>query len=450
MSRLCLFSAQQGAARLSSRLTRKAAPVAALIAVWYSTAALANTGIQSVFVDEESRRIYIDGDEFLRKTLIPSVQLEGQSLEVDSIHTTDSHIEAALPNGLQLVPGNGYQLVVLRNCGRRTCGTASDADIATFSIFVSAAGGGTTGATGPAGPAGPAGPTGPMGPAGIGMGMPGPMGPSGAAGSNGAMGPMGPMGSIGPAGPQGDPGSTGDAGPTGPTGPAGTFAAAFRGIWNGEDSYNAGDVVTNAGSSWLCGADGCAGEPVADNANWSVVAQAGAIGETGPAGARGDAGSPGAAGAASTVPGPIGPPGPKGDAGTPGAKGDAGAPGAKGDTGPQGLPGSSGASVLTAMTVQSVLAESPAGASAGAQVGAGAVCPAGQIAIGGGGILGYTVPVGIPQPHGSAALTQSMPNANLSSWIAGATVVVNLGPTTKLWFRTYAVCAPGVAITSAE
>lgn len=58
----------------------------------------------------------------------------------------------------------------------------------------------------------------------------------------------GPQGPQGPPGPQGASGPQGIAGPTGPTGPAGLV---WRGPWNDDTRYGAGDAVSLLGSSFV-------------------------------------------------------------------------------------------------------------------------------------------------------------------------------------------------------
>jgi hypothetical protein len=75
-------------------------------------------------------------------------------------------------------------------------------------------------------------------------------------------------GSTGQIGPPG-------AGPTGATGPG----IAWRGDWSSLTSYAAQDAVQFGGSSWMAKAASLGETPTA-GANWDLVAQAGAKGDT--------------------------------------------------------------------------------------------------------------------------------------------------------------------------
>jgi hypothetical protein len=174
---------------------------------------------------------------------------------------------------------------------------------------------------GPAGAQGPAGAPGPAGPKGD-QGLAGPEGPNGEPGAQGPAGEdgaVGPEGTAGPAGPAGAPGSPGLQGPAGAKGDPGDAGLTWRGAWNAQLNYLAGDMVAYEGSSWVAipaSAGGTtAGYAPPDNLNeWNLVADkggAGADGPQGPAGPEGPAGPQGAAG----PPGPIGQTGPAGPAG---------------------------------------------------------------------------------------------------------------------------------------
>jgi hypothetical protein len=226
---------------------------------------------------------------------------------------------------------------------------------------------GPQGIQGIPGPKGDTGATGAQGPQGI-PGVNGTNGLDGATGAKGDPGPAGPAGPVGPTGPQGPAGANGGAtgpagpagaqGPAGPAGPAGTgfmFAGEFRAF----TTYEANDVVTYFGSSYVAAvANSGALTPDLDPANWSVMAAAGATGAagtTGPQGPKGDTGATGAQGPKGDtgdmgLQGPMGPQGYPGAQGIQGPKGDTGAIGAtglKGDTGPQGPQGDTGATGAT-------------------------------------------------------------------------------------------------------
>ena len=202
------------------------------------------------------------------------------------------------------------------------------------------------GATGQVGPAGPAGAQGPGGPAGP-IGQTGAQGPSGPMGATGAQGPIGPNGPAGPAGPQGPPGVNGSSGQgfdfrsafnnntsynaydvvtydgasfiaitasNGPNNPPPTQNPSawnpitsgfnFTGGWNQSQNYYPDDVVTYNGSTYeAVGAIPANGNTPDQNPNWSLLAQRGAAGQAGAQGSSGPAG-------------PQGPQGPQGPPGT--------------------------------------------------------------------------------------------------------------------------------------
>ncbi len=163
--------------------------------------------------------------------------------------------------------------------------------------------------TGPAGPQGPQGPQGPAGPA----GASGPQGPQGLQGAQGVAGPMGPQGLQGVAGTNGTNG----------------ISFNFRNAFDPTASYAVNDVVTYSGSTYIAiAASQGPNNPTPDQnpSAWSLMAQAGAIGQSGAQGPAGPAG-------------PAGPSGPQGPQGMPGQNG---APGAQGPAGPQGPQGAQG------------------------------------------------------------------------------------------------------------
>jgi len=111
----------------------------------------------------------------------------------------------------------------------------------------------------------------------------------GDTGSTGATGATGPQGVQGDAGPQGDPGATGatgaqgiqgDAGPTGATGAAGAdgdFINSYQGAWSA-GTYTLGEIVVNAGSSWICTAASTTEQPVGTPTDWDKIAAKGDAG----------------------------------------------------------------------------------------------------------------------------------------------------------------------------
>jgi hypothetical protein len=200
------------------------------------------------------------------------------------------------------------------------------------------------GATGPQGPAGPQGPKGDTGSPGL-SGLPGQQGPAGAKGDTGAAGANGSAGAPGAKGDKGDKGDQGDG-------------LTLVGAWNVSTAYNANDVVTAGGSTYLALNTSTGVDPTTDTGTaWALLAAKGADGakgDTGPAGEAGEmglAGLPGAPGANGLdgVPGAPGAPGPKGDKGDTGVTGPQGPAGTdglmglQGPVGPQGPKGDAGA-----------------------------------------------------------------------------------------------------------
>jgi collagen type VII alpha len=132
-----------------------------------------------------------------------------------------------------------------------------------------------------------AGATGPAGVNGV-DGQPGPMGPMGFNGAQGPAGQLGPMGVPGTPGIDGAPGQPGPAGPIGPS-------LRFRGVytifgtaWGGGVYWNANDVVTYHGSSYVALNyinQACANcsypTPDVDPTNWTLIAAAGTPGAAG-------------------------------------------------------------------------------------------------------------------------------------------------------------------------
>ena len=171
--------------------------------------------------------------------------------------------------------------------------------------------GGAHRAHGAAGNSGGAGTYGPHGRAGVHR-RPRPTGAQGLTGAQGPTGSTGPQGLVGLTGPTGSPG---------PTGATGSFASSFGGSWDGVTTYAAGEIVFHNGSSYLALNGSTNSGPIANPADWTLVAEVGAVGAQGPTGATGATGAQGPTG--STGPqglvgltGPTGSPGPTGATGS--------------------------------------------------------------------------------------------------------------------------------------
>lgn len=140
-----------------------------------------------------------------------------------------------------------------------------------------------------------------------------------------AEGPQGPKGDTGATGPQGPKGDTGATGAKGNTGASGT-SLRMKGAWAASTAYVNNtqyvDIVTYGGNTYACKTSHTAAAAF-DSANWNMIAQKGAKGDTGATGAQGPKGDTGVTGVQ----------GPKG------ATGATGAQGPKGDTGPAGKDG---------------------------------------------------------------------------------------------------------------
>jgi Collagen triple helix repeat (20 copies) len=167
------------------------------------------------------------------------------------------------------------------------------------------------------------------------------------------------------------------------------FLALFVAL--GGSSFAAATVITgkNVKNSSLSGADvrnsSLTGTDVKDKSlsprdfNGSVTGAQGATGAQGP---KGDTGAHGA----------TGPQGPKGDTGAQGPKGDTGAQGAtgpqgpKGDTGAQGVQGPAGPTGVALSGYEVVRGSTTSNARGSYRIYAN--CPAGKVAIGGGGSQG--------------------------------------------------------------
>ena len=133
------------------------------------------------------------------------------------------------------------------------------------------------------GPQGPQGLPGARGEA----GLTGPQGPIGLTGPRGVAGPEGAQGEIGPAGPAGPAGPIGPQGPIGLTGPQGSKGLNWRGAYSSTTTYVMDDVVSNAGTSYVCIVDSSIGVSTNNTTNWNVIASRGPTGATGATGAAG-------------------------------------------------------------------------------------------------------------------------------------------------------------------
>jgi Collagen triple helix repeat (20 copies) len=174
-----------------------------------------------------------------------------------------------------------------------------------------------------------------QGPSGI-QGIQGVPGVAGLQGATGLAGPIGPQGLPGVQGPTGPAGATGAPGPQGPP-------VSFQGAWSSATAYSAGDAVFYNGSSFISLTNSnINNQPSTNPAQWSLLAQQGAVGATGAIGAAGLQGPNGLTGATGAT-GPAGPAGATGTTGAPGPQGPLGLTGAAGPTGPAGPAGATGA-----------------------------------------------------------------------------------------------------------
>jgi hypothetical protein len=119
--------------------------------------------------------------------------------------------------------------------------------------------------------------------------------------ARGATGLPGTTGSQGQQGPVGATGATGAAGSTGVAGVTGSIGATglnFTGDYAPTISYNSGDAVSYAGSTWVSLIPANHGQtPGVSPTAWVQLAAQGLTGATGPAGATGLAGGTGSTGA---------------------------------------------------------------------------------------------------------------------------------------------------------
>jgi hypothetical protein len=160
-------------------------------------------------------------------------------------------------------------------------------------------------------------------------GAPGKNGVNGTDGTNGKDGaaclPANPA-CVGPQGVAGKDGLNGTNGTPGTPGPKGDAGSGFtwRGAYQDRTIYNAGDVVSFDGSSWITNEGIGSGDIAPPEDPWQPVAVKGADGTDGVNGTNGSAGAAGATGAqgAPGAQGPAGPTGPQGPQGPAGSVGD--------------------------------------------------------------------------------------------------------------------------------
>jgi hypothetical protein len=292
-------------------------------------------------------------------------------------------------------------------------------------------GSGTPPVPGPPGPAGPAGPHGATGPAGP-QGLAGPQGETGAtgpAGPQGETGPQGQTGQAGPAGPQGEDGATGPAGPQGEAGPRGETSATGPAGPEGPQGETGPKGETGpAGPAGPQGEVGPHGEtgPGGPQGENGRAGPAGPQGDAGPAGPQGPKGDTGATG-------PAGPQGPKGDTGTTGPAGPKGPKGDTGTTGPQGPagPAATPQRVPGATTTVTSLAT-------GARLTFNVDCPAGHLAMGGGGRI---VPAPSNNSEGQRTVLQASFPLDADTWQVGVVATATIDSAARAFQVTpYVIC----------
>jgi hypothetical protein len=115
----------------------------------------------------------------------------------------------------------------------------------------------------------------------------------------------------------------------------------WQNTWKATSAYNANDVVTFNGVTYLATNQNYGSQPDTDPVEWTPIGSSNGVGAPGPAGPQGPAGSPGPAGSQGPA-GPQGLPGVAGLNGATGAAGPQGTVGAAGAQGPIGLTGSRG------------------------------------------------------------------------------------------------------------
>lgn len=79
---------------------------------------------------------------------------------------------------------------------------------------------------------------------------------------------------------KGDTGATGSQGSQGIQGDDGDFINTYQGAWSA-GTYTIGQIVTNAGSSWICTAASTTEEPTGTPVDWDKIADRGAQGPAG-------------------------------------------------------------------------------------------------------------------------------------------------------------------------
>jgi len=85
-------------------------------------------------------------------------------------------------------------------------------------------------------------------------------------------------GPPGPAGANGIDGKDGAPGLPGAPGPIGKFADHYKDVFDGATTYDAGDVVTDDGSLWLCKAATTSDRPGTSSA-WKLICKRGKDGK---------------------------------------------------------------------------------------------------------------------------------------------------------------------------
>jgi Collagen triple helix repeat (20 copies) len=187
-----------------------------------------------------------------------------------------------------------------------------------------------------------------------------------------------------------------------------SFAAVT--VITGKNVKNGSLTAADVKNSSLTGADVKDKSLSPGDFNGSVT---GLKGDTGPQGPKGDTGAQGPKG-------DTGAQGPKGDTGAQGPKGDTGAQGAQGPTGPAG--GLSGYEVVRGPTVPDAAGSYRTYAN----------CPAGKVALGGGGSQGSS----------GWYLDDSKPQANGAGWEVEYSPGPGVNPSTNRGIgEAFAICA---------
>lgn len=125
---------------------RKLGAASVLAAAFYSAGAAAadyGTQIYSVTVDPQAGVLHIDGVDLAPANAPGSAQVRllGQALTIHESASGGNHLEAALPAGMELYPGTGYQLYVSPD--RPQSAGAVSADQALFTLYVASRTSGT-------------------------------------------------------------------------------------------------------------------------------------------------------------------------------------------------------------------------------------------------------------------------------------------------------------------